>query len=82
MLKSSLCNKADLYIPVKGTKTVANTGTTWALNNRKNVILENIAPISDCISEINNTHADNVRYINAVMSIYNRIDSSDNDSKR
>ena len=28
MLTSSLCDKADAYIPVKGTITAENTGTT------------------------------------------------------
>ena len=82
MLTSSLCDKADAYIPVKGTITAANTGTTWALDNRKKVILENCAAITDCISKINNTQVHNARYINAVVPIYNWIDSSEKTKQR
>ena len=51
MLKSSLCDYSDAYIFVKSTITVPNTA---AANNRKNIIIENYAPFTNCISEINN----------------------------
>ena len=51
MLKSSLCDSADTYMPVKRTITVANTGTTGTPNNSKKVILKNCAPVTDCTSE-------------------------------
>ena len=51
MLKSSLCDYSDAYIFVKSTITVPNTA---AANNRKNIIIKNYAPFTNCISEINN----------------------------
>ena len=51
MLKSSLCDYSDAYMFVKSTITVPNTA---AANNRKNIIIKNYAPFTNCISEINN----------------------------
>ena len=56
MLKYSLCDYIDAYILVKGTITINNTGTDAAPNNRnKKVIFKNCAPLTNCISKINNT---------------------------
>ena len=61
MLKSSLCDYSDEYILVGRTITVTSTGTTAALNHRtEKVIFENCAPLTDCISEINNTQEDKI----------------------
>ena len=38
-------------------------------------------PLTDCISEINNTQIDNAKYIDIVMPMYNLIEYSDNYSK-
>ena len=76
MLKSSLCGYSDAYIIVKGTITVNNTAAAYAdLNNtNKKVIFKNCAPFINCISEINNTQADNTKDIDTVMCIQsNRI---------
>ena len=62
MLKSSLCDYPDAYILVSGTITVPNTGTAANPNNRKNIIIKNRAPFTDCIIEINNTQIDNAFY--------------------
>ena len=35
--------------------------------------MENCAPFTDCISEINNTQIDNDKDIDAVMNMYNLI---------
>ena len=51
MLKSSLCDYSDAYMFVKSTITVPNTA---AANNRKNIIIKNYAPFTNCISEISN----------------------------
>ena len=53
MLKSSLCDYSDVYILLSGTITVENTGTAAVANNRRNVIIKNCCPFTDCISEIN-----------------------------
>ena len=53
MLKSSLCDYSDVYIHLSGTITVENTGTAAVANNRRNVIIKNCCPFTDCISEIN-----------------------------
>ena len=46
MLKGSLCDYSDAYIHFKGTKTILNTGTAAAPNNRnKNVIFKSCAPL-------------------------------------
>ena len=55
MFKSSLCDYSDVYILVSGTIEIPNRGTAEAPNNRKNIIIKNCAPFTDCINEINNT---------------------------
>ena len=51
MLKSSFCDYSNTYILVGGTITIPNTGTAANPNNRKNIIIKNCAPFTDCISE-------------------------------
>ena len=41
----------------------------------------NCAPFTECISQINNTQADNAIGIDVVMPMYNLTDYSDNHSK-
>ena len=81
MFKSSLCGYSDAYILVSGTVTVPNTETAVNPNNRKNTLIKNCAPFTECISEINNTQIDNAKVIDIVMPMYNLIDYSDNYSK-
>ena len=45
------------------------------------ITFENCAPLTDCISEINNTQIDNVKDLDNVMQIYNSIEYSDNYAK-
>ena len=47
----------------------------------KKVILNNCAPFTNCISEINHTQVDNAKDIDIVMPMYNLIEYSDNYSK-
>ena len=84
MLKSSLCDYSDAYILVKGTITANNTAATDVDANHinKKVIFKNCAPVTNCISEINNTQVDNAKDIDIVMPMYNLIEYSDNYSKR
>ena len=83
MLKSSLCDYSDAYILVKGTITVNNTSAADAAanNTNKKVIFKNCAPFTNCISEINNTQADNAKDIDIVMPKYNLIEYSYNYAK-
>ena len=83
MLKSSLCDCNNAYIPAKGNITVNNTATADANanNTNKKVIFKNCAPFTNCISKINNTQIDNAEYIDIVMPMYNLIEYSDNYSK-
>ena len=80
MLKSSLCDYSDAYILVEGTITVNKTATVGdnANNTDKKVISKNCAPLTNCISEINNTQIDNAKDINIIMLMYNLIEYSDN----
>ena len=83
MLKSSLCDYSDAYIPVKGTISVTNTAAAGvAVNNtNKKVIFKNCPPFTNCISEINNTQIDNAKDIDIVIPMYNVIEYSDNYEK-
>ena len=80
MLKSSLCDYSDAYIPVKGTISVNNTAAQSAVanNTNKRVIFKTCAPFTNCISEINNTQIDNAKDIDIVMPMFNLIEGSDN----
>ena len=78
MLQSILYDYSDAYIAFKGTITVPNTGRAAAQNNRnKEVVFENCAPFTDCISEMNNTEIDNAKDIDVVMNMYNLIEYSE-----
>ena len=71
MLKSSSFDYSDAYILVSGSVEIQNTGMAAVPNNRKNIIIKNCAPFTDCISEINNIQIDDDKDINGVMSMYN-----------
>ena len=83
MLRSILCDYSDAYILVKGNITVNNTVADGddANNSNKKVIFKNCAPLTSCISKINNEPIDNAEYIDIVMQMYNLIKYSDNYSK-
>ena len=83
MLKSSLCDYSDAYIPVKGTIAVNNTAAADAdaNNTNKKVIFKSCAPFTNCISEINNTQRDNAKDIDIVMPMYSLVEYSINYSK-
>ena len=83
MLKSRLCDYSDAYILVKGTISVNNTAATGAAvnNTNKKVIFKNCAPLTNCISEINNTQIDNAKDIGIVMLMYNLTEYRDNYAK-
>ena len=83
MLRSSLSDFSDAYIPVKGNTSVNNNASAGAAvkNIGKKVIFKNCAPFTNCISKINNIQTDNAEYIDRVIPMYNLIEYSDNYSK-
>ena len=85
MLRSSLCDYSDSYILVKRTTTItragANTGERQADERDKGVTFKNCAPLTKCISRINNIDIDNAHDIDIIMPMYNLIQYSDNYSK-
>ena len=55
--QSQVCDYSDAYIAFKRTKTVPNTRTAAAPNNRKKeIVFKNCGPFNDCISEIENIY--------------------------
>ena len=85
MLKSNLCDCADSYILVKGTKTITgqrdDAAARQANERDKGVTFRNCAPCTKCISKINNPDIDTAQDIYIVMPMYNLIEYSDNYSK-
>ena len=83
MLRSSLCDYSDVYILVKGNKSVNNTAAADANanNTNKKFIFKYCAPLTDCISKINNTQVDNAKVIDILMPMYNLIEYNDNYSE-
>ena len=79
MLRSSLFDYRDAYKLVKGNMSFNNTGSgdADANNTKKQVILKNCAPFTDCISKINITEVDNAKDIDIVMPMHNIIEYSD-----
>ena len=47
----------------------------------KGIIFKHCAPLTNCISEIDNTQVDNAKYIDFVIPMYNLIEYRDNYSK-
>ena len=60
MLKPSLCNYGNAFIPIKGTVTVAG-----ALAAKK-VMSENYELLRYCLNEINNTQVDGANGVNTL----------------
>ena len=83
VLKSILCDYSDAYELAKGNITADNMAAADAAANNTNrkVIFKNCAPLTDCISEINNTKVDNAKYIDIALPMYNLMEYSDNYSK-
>ena len=81
ILRSNLCDYADLYIIDKGTITI--TGAKYDATARqaderdKGLTIKNISPFAKCISRINNTGIDNAHDSDIVMPMYNLIEYCD-----
>ena len=80
MLKSSLFDYSDPYIPVKEKITITAAGDDAAVMQtdeiNKCVMFKN-CPFVNCKSEINKTEIDNAKDIDIVMPMYNLIEYSD-----
>ena len=67
MIGSNLCVYSDAYILVSGTVTFdgeEEDGAKKLLDEiNKGVTFKNYAPVTECISNINNTQIDNSKYI-------------------
>ena len=83
MLRSNLCDYNDAYILVKGNISVnfVEAADADANNTNKKGIFKNCPSFTDCISKVNNTQADNAKYIDIAIPMYNLIEYSDNYSK-
>ena len=85
MLKFSLYDYSDAYIPVKGKTTITgaedDAAARQADERDKGVAFKNCALFTNYITEINNGKVDNAKYIDIVMPMYNLIECSDNHSK-
>ena len=89
MLRSSLCDFADVYILVKGTTTITGAGApvitdaaTWRTDERnKDVIFKHFAPFIKRYNKIKDTEIDNAQDIDIVMPMNNLLEYSDNYSK-
>ena len=85
MLRTRFCDYNDAYTLVSGTITITEEGddavARKADERNKWVIFKNCAPFTDCISAINITQIDNVKYVDVVMPMYNLIEYSDSYSK-
>ena len=53
ILRSSLCDYSDAYIPVKGNISANNTAAAAANDINKKVIFKNCAPFTNYMSKIN-----------------------------
>ena len=82
MLRSSLCDYADAYILVKGTITITGAGDDAAVRQvderDKDVIFNNCAPFTKCISKTNDTDIGHAQDIYMIIPMYNLMEYSDN----
>ena len=85
MLRSSLCDHSDVYILLKGTRTIAGAAADEVAQRpnkgNKQVSFKDCVPFTNCISKIYDTQKDNAKNLDVVMPIYNLIDYSENYAK-
>ena len=58
---------------IRVTRAKADATVRKADERNKHVILKNCAPFTDCISEIDNTQADNAKDLDVAMPMYNLV---------
>ena len=81
MLRSDLCDYADVSILVNGTITVNGivNGAENEINRRNRpLILKNYAPFVSCITKINNELIEDAENLDIVMPMYNLLEYSKN----
>ena len=71
-----LCGYSDAYVIVSGPITVAPQAGGNPDNVNKEVVFKNIAPFTNCTSEINDTRIDNAKDIDVAMPMDNLIEYS------
>ena len=72
MLRSDLCDYADVYILVAGTITVtAAAGANNIREKRNKTILKNNAQFVSCITKINNELIEDAEDLDIAMPMYN-----------
>ena len=78
MIRSNLCDYSDWNVLAKETITVPSTAAAVAAvnNTNKKVTFKTWAPVTDCMTEINNTQVDDSQKIDIVMPLYNLIEHS------
>ena len=81
MLKSSLCDYRDAYIPVEGTMIIAGAradAVAQRTDERNNqVTFKNCTTFTKGINQINNTQVDNAKYLDIMISMSTPIEYSD-----
>ena len=85
MIRSNFCDYSDPYILFKGTIPInglrADDTSKLADDRNKGAIFKNWTPITDCISEYDNTQIDKAKDIDDVMSMCKLIENRNNYSK-
>ena len=82
MLKSSLWDYSDAFIPVCWNNTVEKTEEPETPNNKKiHLLFKNCASFTNYISKINNTQIGNAIDIDVVMQMHHLIEYIDNYSQ-
>ena len=81
MLRSDLCDYADVYILVNGTITVTANGDNNNANNirgkrNRPLILKNNAPFVSCITKINGELIEDAEDLDIAMPMYNLLEYS------
>ena len=81
MSQSDLCDYSDVYIVVKETITVQTESNRDIDGYNRDLILNNSASFTNCISKINDVLIDNAEDLDIVMPMYNFIEYIKNYSK-
>ena len=75
VLKSNPCDYREVYILVRGDKTITGHAVTQ-------VAFKDCAPDTNCITKIDRTTVDDAEDLDFVMSVYNLLEYSSNYSEK
>ena len=79
MLRSNLCDFSDAYIVVKGDIFLTKINERGIIDIRNRILaFKKNAPLTNCISKINNELIDNAEDLDVVMAMYNLLEYSKN----